>query len=61
MYEYLQGDNNKGMRVIGTQNGTAFSVKYAAEPSSYDEYPPTAQRMIDSLTISPVNSTGDIS
>jgi hypothetical protein len=52
MYEYLQGDNNKGMRVIGTQNGTAFSVKYAAEPGSYDEYLPTAQRRIDSLTIS---------
>ncbi|MGH9977855.1 MAG: hypothetical protein ACRD8Z_18770, partial [Nitrososphaeraceae archaeon] len=61
MYEYLKGDNNKVMRVIGTQNGTAFSVKYAAEPGSYDEYLPTAQRMIDSLTISPVDSLNNIS
>lgn len=61
MYEYLKGDNNKVMRVIGTQNGTAFSVEYAAEPGSYDEYLPTAQRMIDSLTISLVDSLNNIS
>jgi len=56
MYEYLRGDNSKLMRIIGTQNGTAYLIKYAAEPGRYDEYLPIAQRMIDSFTISPVHA-----
>ena len=47
---------SKLMRIIGIQNGTAYLIKYAAEPGRYDEYLPIAQILIDSFTISPVDA-----
>lgn len=61
MYEYVNNDNSKVMRVIGTQNGTAFSIKYAAEPGQFDEYLPITQRMIDSFTINPIDTVSESS
>ncbi|MGC1133862.1 MAG: hypothetical protein WA941_13635 [Nitrososphaeraceae archaeon] len=50
MYEYPEGGSTaKVMRVITVQNGTAYWVKYAAEPGKFDEYLPVAQTMIDSF------------
>lgn len=59
MYEYVNNDNSKVMRVIGTQNGTAFSIKYTAEPGQFDEYLPIVQRMIDSFTINPTDTVSE--
>ena len=53
MYEYLQDrSTSKVMRVIAVANGTAYSIKYAAEPGKYDEYLPVAQTMIGSFRTS---------
>ena len=53
MYEYPEGGStSKVMRVITVQNGTAYWIKYAAEPGKYDEYLPIAQTMIDSFSTS---------
>jgi hypothetical protein len=53
MYEYLQDrSTSKVMRVIAVANGTAYSIKYTAEPGKYDEYLPVAQTMIDSFRTS---------
>ena len=53
MYEYPEGGStSKVMRVITLQNGTAYWIKYAAEPGKFDEYLPIAQTMIDSFTTS---------
>lgn len=55
MYEYLQDrSTSKVMRVIAVANGTAYSIKYAAEPGKYDEYLPLAQTMIDSFRTSSI-------
>lgn len=50
MYEYPEGGQTaKVMRVITVQNGTAYWIKYSAEPGKFDEYLPVAQTMIDSF------------
>jgi hypothetical protein len=51
MYEYATDKTSKVMRNIALQNGTAYMIKYAAEPGLYDDYLPIAQRMSDSLEI----------
>jgi hypothetical protein len=50
MYEYVGDKTSKVMRVIGMQNGTAYVVKYMAEPGQYSTYLPIAQQMIDSFS-----------
>jgi hypothetical protein len=50
MYEYVGDKTSKVMRIIGMQNGTAYVVKYMAEPGQYSTYLPIAQQMIDSFS-----------
>ncbi|MGI0042721.1 MAG: hypothetical protein ACRD47_03330 [Nitrososphaeraceae archaeon] len=61
MYEYVNNGNSKVIRVIGTQNGTAYMIKYAAAPGQYDEYLPVAERMINSFAISSVQDVDEFS
>jgi hypothetical protein len=49
MYEYVGDRTAKVERTIGIQNGTAYMIKYVAEPGQYSTYFPIAQRMIDSF------------
>ena len=49
MYEYGDDSNSKVQRTIGIHNGTAYMIKYLAEPGQFDSYLPTAQAMIDSF------------
>jgi hypothetical protein len=49
MYEYVDDSNSKVQRTIGIHNGTAYMIKYRAEPGQFDSYLPTAQAMIDSF------------
>jgi hypothetical protein len=58
MYEYVGDRTSKVMRIIGMQNGTAFVVKYMAEPGQYSTYLPIAEQMID--TFSPSATGPDI-
>jgi hypothetical protein len=50
MYEYVGDRTSKVMRIIGMQNGTAYVVKYMAEPGQYSTYLPIAQQMIDTFS-----------
>jgi hypothetical protein len=49
MYEYVGDRTAKVERTIGIQNGSAYMIKYVAEPGQYSTYFPIAQRMIDSF------------
>jgi hypothetical protein len=49
MYEYVGDRTTKVERTIGIQNGTAYMIKYVAEPGQYSNYYPIAQRMTDSF------------
>jgi hypothetical protein len=49
MYEHIGEKNSKVMRTIGIENGTAYMIKYLAEPGQFSVYLPVAQTMIDSF------------
>jgi hypothetical protein len=49
MYEYIGEKNSKVMRTVGIANGTAYMIKYLAEPGQFSAYLPIAQTMIDSF------------
>jgi hypothetical protein len=52
MYEYVGDKSSKVMRVIAIENGTAYMIKYLAEPGQFSKYLPVAERMISSFSTS---------
>ena len=61
MYEYVGDRTAKVERTIGIQNGTAYMIKYVAEPGQYSTYYPVSQRMIDSFQPSSSSSSSSSS
>ena len=71
MYDYEKnilgiGSTRKVMRVLALDNdtGNGYSIKYWAEPSMFNKYLPTAQRMIESFVTNykplPTQKSGNI-
>ncbi|HZE78903.1 MAG TPA: PsbP-related protein [Nitrososphaeraceae archaeon] len=51
MYDYLGDHTSEVMRIVSIYNATAYRIAYYAEPGKFLDYLPTAQKMVESLTI----------